>query len=402
MNIFLIVFIIIISISGVLALWFLRYCDLLVKHKAVHQVIKAEKDYMPYVSIIIPTYNEGLIIRNKLENTLDIDYPEKNREIIVVDSASSDDTEYIVKDFKSVILLTEKERKGKSHAIAEAFKRVRGELLLITDADAMLNRDVLEKMVPFFADATIGAATGKLSLVGKESKSKTSEGAYRTFFDILRIYESRMVSTMVFNGPLMLFRASIVEPPSMNSVADDTEMAFQVIRKGYRAVYIPDAVFFERVPASNDIRLSQKERRAQGLVQSFIRHRDMLFNGKYGQFGKVIFPAEFIVHILLPFALVFTTISAIISFFYEPIATTIVSITAAMIIMFYALSVYRKFVHETENKKKLNFDEVKVTVLSFIHLEFALFMGAVKLFIYGSNYKWEQIKEARVEDVKSR
>ena len=190
MNIFLIFFIIFILITCALSLWFLKYCDLLVQHKTLNPVVKTGKDYRPFISIIIPTYNEGLIIKNKLENTLGIDYPEENREIIVVDSASSDETVNIVSGFESVILLTEKERKGKAHALAEAFRIAKGELLLITDADAMLNRDVLEKMVPIFADATIGAATGKLSLVGKESTSKISETAYRTFFDILRFHES--------------------------------------------------------------------------------------------------------------------------------------------------------------------------------------------------------------------
>lgn len=61
MNIFLIFFIIFISVSCALALWFLRYCDLLVKDKTLYQVIKAEQDYRPYVSIIIPTYNESFL-----------------------------------------------------------------------------------------------------------------------------------------------------------------------------------------------------------------------------------------------------------------------------------------------------------------------------------------------------
>lgn len=397
MNIFLILFIVCISLTCVLALWFLRYCNFLINCRSIDSEIKVKMDYEPFVSIIIPTYNEELMIGNKLKNTVELDYPEENSEIIVIDSASTDNTVNIAKNFKPLIIITEKERKGKAHALAKAFKKAKGELILITDADAMLNNDVLKKMVPYFADPAIGAATGKLSLVGEKSTSRISEEAYRTFFDILRIYESRIASTMVFNGPLMMFRANIIEPPSMNSVADDTEMAFQVIRKDYRAIYIPDAVFYERIPASNDVRLRQKERRAQGLVQSFIRHRDMLFNSRYGLFGKVIFPAEFIVHILLPFALAFTLFSTVLSFLYEPVKTSIILITSWIIILPYAVNVYQKA--GQRDKTRLSFDNIIVTIFSFIQLEFALFIGAIKLFFYGSNYKWQQIKEVRIDDM---
>ncbi len=396
MNISLILFIICLSILTILVVCFLVYCNFIFCYKNINS-IKGDVGYKPLVSVIIPTYNEELMIGSKIKNTLDLNYPREKLEIIVIDSASTDDTVNIVKNFNSLILITQKERKGKAHALAEAFKSASGALLMITDADTMLNKDVLEKIVPFFADSTIGAATGRLSLLGKDSFSKTFEQAYRTFFDMLRMSESSVASTMVFNGPLMVLRTNIAEPPSINSVADDTEMAFQIIKKGYRAIYVPEAIFFESVPASNKVRLMQKERRAQGLVQSFIRHRSMLFNDKYGLFGKVIFPAEFIVHILLPFALLITIFLMIISFLYEPVKTFIIAVTAAIAISVYAVNVYLKFGKKTGSIKKLDLKDIVIVAFSFFQLEFTLLKGAMKLLLFGSNYKWEQIKEARLE-----
>ncbi|MFA4955766.1 MAG: glycosyltransferase [Candidatus Methanoperedens sp.] len=354
------------------------------------------------VSIIIPAYNEELMIEKKINNTFELEYPEEKREIIVVDSASTDNTVKIVNNFKNITLLTQQERMGKAHALSVAFKQAKGDLFLITDADVMLNKDVLGKMVPFFADSSIGAATGKLSLVGTDSTSKISEQAYRTFFDTLRFYESSIASTMIFNGPLMVFRSSIIEPPSINSVADDTEMALQVIKKGYRAVYIPEATFFERVPSKNSIRLKQKERRAQGLIQSFIKHRNMLFADNYGLFGKMIFPAEFIIHVLFPFILVFSFFFMIFSFYYNPVQTLLITTIDIIIIFGYAIGVYRKFELESSNGKKSNFKSILITISSFIQLQLALFKGAVKLFLFGSSHKWEQITEVRVEEVKDK
>jgi cellulose synthase/poly-beta-1,6-N-acetylglucosamine synthase-like glycosyltransferase len=402
MNIFFEVFFFFLFLITFFSLWFLRYCNLLLKYKNKDHGIKQDPFYQPMVSIIIPVYNEELMIGNKINNTFELEYPEEKREIIVVDSASIDNTVKIVNNFKNITLLTQPERMGKSHALSLAFKYAKGDLVLITDADAMLNQDVLEKIVPLFADPSIGAATGKLSLVGKDSTSKISEQAYRTFFDTLRFYESSIASTMIFNGPLMVFRSSIIEAPPINSVADDTEMALQVIKKGYRAIYIPEATFFERVPSRNSIRLKQKERRAQGLIQSFIKHRNMLFADNYGLFGKMIFPAEFIIHVLFPFLIIFTFFCMIPSFYYKPVQTLLIMAIAIIIIFSYAIGVYRKFGLESNDGTKSNFISIMITIFSFIQLQLALFKGAVKLFLFGSSHKWEQIKEVRVEEVKDK
>jgi len=196
----------------------------------------------------------------------------------------------------------------------------------------------------------------------------------------------------------MVFRSGIIEPPPISTVADDTEMALQVIRKGYRAVYVPEASFSERVPEKNKIRLKQKERRAQGLVQSFIKHRYMLFNNNYGLFGSMIFPAEFIVHVLFPFMLIFTIFFMVLSFYYMPFQTSMITAAGMIIIFSYAIGVYRKFGNRNGNGTNPDFKNILITIFSFFQLQFALFRGAVKLLLFGSSHKWEQIKEVRTGD----
>ncbi len=394
MNIFIIIYTLILLIITLLSLWFLRYCNFLMKSKKEDSGINTDRNYKPSVSIIIPTYNEEILIEKKIKNTFELMYPEAKKEIIIVDSASTDNTIKVVKSFTNVILLTQEERKGKAHALSEAFKHAKGELFLITDADAMLNSDVLEKTTPYFADSSLGAGTGRLLLVGKDSASRSSESTYRTFFDKLRIMESRISSTMILNGPLMIFRSSIIEAPSMHSVADDTEMALQIIEKGFRAVYIPEATFFERVPEKNNIRLKQKERRAEGIVQAFIKHRNMLYNDKYGLFGMKIFPAEFVIHVIFPFILFLTILFLALSLIFMPLPTLAITAIALIIVTIDASNVYRKFENNGSEGRKSNILEI---IYSFLQLQYALFKGTLKLLFSGSNYKWEQIREVRVE-----
>lgn len=380
------------TITALISVYFLRYCQKLAKCIDVSLNVSLSPSYQPFVSIIIPTYNEASTIDDKLRNTLALNYPPVKVEIVVIDSASTDGTPDIAERFEGIKVIRQTERLGKSSALAEVFKVVTGEVVVITDADAMLDENVLNKALPYLADKSVGAVTGKQVLVSPDiSISQKSEQSYRDFFDAVRTLESRLDSTMIFNGPFMAFKRDVLEAPPSDSVADDTEMALQVIRNGYRALYIHEAIFYENIPLSNKSRIKQKERRAQGLVQSFWRHRDLLFNKNYGKFGAEIFPAEFAVHLMLPFALLLSLISVVIFLYIDVFYTLIITAACFAAVAIYAASVYSK-IYRTEAKKT---NSILITFQSFMQLQLALLSGALRLVIFGTAHKWEQISDAR-------
>ncbi len=397
MNILLIPLLLTLAITALISIYFLLYCWKLAKYIDGSLNVSLDPSYQPLVSIIIPTYNEANTIDDKLKNTLALNYPSDKVGIVVIDSASTDGTPEIAERFERVKVIRQKERHGKSSALAEVFKVVTGEVVVITDADAILDENVLNEALPYLADKSVGAVTGKQVLVSPNiTISQKSEQSYRDFFDAVRTLESRLDSTMIFNGPFMAFKRNVLEAPPSDSVADDTEMALRVIKKGYRALYIPEAIFYENIPLSNKSRIKQKERRAQGLVQSFWRHRDMLFNKKYGKFGTAVFPAEFAVHLALPFALLISLIALVISLYIDLASALTITSIYLLIVGIHVAAVYsdiNKILNAS--KKGTSIILILITFLSFVQLQFALLSGALKMVIFGTSHIWEQISEVR-------
>ncbi|MDI6903471.1 MAG: glycosyltransferase [Methanocellales archaeon] len=392
MYLSLIPLIICLSCLGCITYVLLRYGRYLARMKEIEFEVDVDRSYEPPISIIIPTYNEELVIEDKLKNTLSLSYPSHKLQIIVIDSASSDRTAEIAESFSSAEVIRQDKRLGKAIALSEAFDHVTGEVVVITDADSALKKDVLEKALPYLADPNVGAITGRQILVDPASRTEQS---YRDVFDMLRSAESKMASTPIFNGPFMAFKREVLEPPPQDSIADDTEMAMKVIRKGYRALYVPDAIFYEHAPSTRKSQIKQKERRAQGIVQTFWRNRDMLYNKKYGVFGTLIFPAEFMMHVISPFLLLISLFAFLVSLALRPLLTLVVLAILALVTLPLAFWIYAEVQSHVEEKKS-DFGGFILTFLSFIQLQFTILMSAIKLMIFGTQHKWEQISETRI------
>ncbi len=149
-------------------------------------------DILPRVSIIITAYNEERDLAAKLENTLTLDYPRELLEIIVASDCSSDGTDEIARSFanRGVILHRQPQRLGKTAAQNAAVAKACGEILLFSDATSLYQTDVLRKIVPSFADPSVGCVGGKLIYVDPND-SRIGRGAqsywgYETFLKTTR------------------------------------------------------------------------------------------------------------------------------------------------------------------------------------------------------------------------
>ena len=263
--------------------------------------------FEPKVSLIIATYNEEATIKEKLKNVLEQDFPKEQLELLLMDSGSKDKTSEIVKDFIeqnpeiNVVFIREKERLGKSHALNIAYPKAKGEIKIISDADALLEKSALMRLVGNFADPTIGAACGRQILLNPGENPFTQlEKSYRDIYEVLREGESILDSTPIFHGELSAYRANLIEPLPENKSADDSRLANIIRKKGYRAVYDSMAIFYEYAPPNSSSRNIQKVRRGQGLIRVFWDFRSSLFNRKYGEYGTLILPVEFLMHCIFP------------------------------------------------------------------------------------------------------
>lgn len=264
-------------------------------------------EIFPSVSIVIPCYNERQFIEKKIRNTLYLDYPESKRELIMVDSGSTDGTTEVLERYSAdgkIKLLKQHERLGKPAAINEALKVATGEIVVMTDADAMLDVGAVTKIVSCFSDSSVGAAVGNLKLTqGKTLVSKMNSAFFYLFREGVRELESKIDSVSYFSGELLAFRKDVLEQIDPTVVSDDLFILFEIRKRGYRCVSEKEAFVFEKDVETIGGQLSHKRRTVVGSLQVFKKNWKMLFNPSFGWFGVLIFPAYVLRFLLCPILL---------------------------------------------------------------------------------------------------
>ena len=203
---------------------------------------------MPSATLVISAYNEALVIEEKIANALSQDYPEHLLDIIIISDASDDGTDEIVEPFccDRVRLFRQEKRLGKSAGLTRFCPEARGEILIFTDANSIFKADATAKLLRNFDDDKVGYTVGRqLYHDQDEHSSATSEKFYWSLELLLKQWESRLSSVVGADGAIYAIRKSLFEP----LVADDINdflLPLKTVVKGYKGVFEPDAVCYER------------------------------------------------------------------------------------------------------------------------------------------------------------
>jgi len=221
----------------------------------------------PQLSIIIPAYNEAGIIHEKINNTLALTYPEGKLQIILISDGSSDGIESL--DFpRQISHLHQPERKGKAAALNRAMQHASGEWVLITDANAMVNPDALQAMVPHFNVARNGGVSGEKRVTRNPGSGSTaSEGLYWKYESMVKKWEARFYSLTGAAGELFAFRRNGFTPLPENTVLDDLYISLGILAKGYKIAYEPGAWAQESASPGVKEEFARKVRIASGSLQ---------------------------------------------------------------------------------------------------------------------------------------
>lgn len=279
----------------------------------------------PTVSIVITAYNEERHLRDKLQNTLTLDYPAGKTEIIVASDCSSDKTDEIVREFASsgVRLLRQPERLGKTAAQNEAVRLAQGDVILFSDATTLYQEDVLRNIVPNFADASVGCVAGRLIYVDP-TESDVGQGAksYWGYESFLKRHESRACSLIGASGCLYAVRRSAYVP-LYNEACSDFIIATKMVEQGLRTVYEPAAVCTEETNSRPDKEMRMRVRVITQTYNDLWRHRSMLNPFKAG-FYAVQLVSHKVLRYLVPVLLIVLLVSSIVlaqtSIFYAVIS----------------------------------------------------------------------------------
>ena len=236
----------------------------------LNKLIKREnaKDYSyePTVDIMVTAHNEEKVIEQKLQNLLDMDYPSDKLNIFVASDFSTDKTDDIVKRFatehsdRRIQIHRSEKYLGKTNAQNETQEFCQAEILIMTDANAIFEKNAIREIVASFVSPDIAYVSGRLCYLNADgSNTATYEGFYWRLDLVCREIESRIQTITAGNGAIYAVRnREYVKIPNIESHDSGFPLIYALKKK--RAIYNPDAVAYEKAGEVNEDEFKRKVR----------------------------------------------------------------------------------------------------------------------------------------------
>jgi cellulose synthase/poly-beta-1,6-N-acetylglucosamine synthase-like glycosyltransferase len=256
-------------------LWLLVSIKRLVYGKPKKQELPTGEE-LPEVTLMICAYNEQDIVESKMENTHQIDYP-KLKVVWVTDGSNDQTNDYLAK-YHDVEVIFSPERRGKTAALNHGLALVQSELVVMTDANTMLNPESIQEIVRCFMDPKVACVAGEKRVAARHEgqAAAESEGLYWKYESTLKRWDGELYSAMGAAGELCAIRRSLYEPMPENALLDDFVMSLRMVDKGYKIAYTSEAYAMEYGSANLEEESKRKRRIAAGGLQSIWWLRSML------------------------------------------------------------------------------------------------------------------------------
>ena len=232
----------------------------------------------PDVTMMICAYNEEEIVEAKMTNTHALDYPKDKLHILWVTDGSDDSTNKLLAEHDDVTIAFTPERKGKTAALKHGIKEVKTDIVVMTDANTMLNKEAIRVIVEKMRDPKVGCVAGEKRVMARNDGQAAAEGEgmYWKYESFLKRLDSELHSAMGAAGELCAIRAKLFEDMPDDTLLDDFILSMRIVERGYTIAYASDAYAMEY--GSADIREESKRKRriAAGGLQSCWRLRRLM------------------------------------------------------------------------------------------------------------------------------
>ena len=245
---------------------------------------KAEIGPTARLSVLIAAYNEESGIRKKIEQTLALDYPPELIEIIVLSDGSTDQTDAIVESFRDprVRLLRVTGRKGKTNAQNEGVKVARGDVLIFSDATTIYHSQALRYLACNYADAKVGAVSGRYQYFDTADGSPTGAGsiAFWNYENFIKMMQSRLRTISGCCGCIYSVRRNAYTDISPDVISDLVQ-PLHVIRQGYRVIFEERALAYEETTHSTSEEFRMRIRVVTRGIRGLLSVPDLLTPWKF-------------------------------------------------------------------------------------------------------------------------
>lgn len=238
----------------------------------------SDPTFQPMVTVVVAAYNEAAVIEASIRTILASDY--KNLRVLVIDDGSSDDTAKVVRsafDDDPRVKLYSQQNGGKWRALNTAYKYVKTDIVVAIDADTVLRKDAIRKLVAPFVDPKVGAVAGNVKVGNRLNLLTRLQGLeYITAQNLERRAFDKINGMLVVPGAIGAWRVAAVKKAggySGDTLAEDADLTVSIQRKGYKVCFVEDAISVTEAPATLVPFLKQRLRWTLGMMQMGWKHR---------------------------------------------------------------------------------------------------------------------------------
>ena len=233
---------------------------------------------LPAVTLMVCAYNEEDIIKEKMDNTRQLDYPKDRLRLIWVTDGSTDSTNELLAEYEDVKVVYSPERRGKTAALKHGIKEVDTEIVIMTDANTMINAGAIREIARLMQDPKVGCVSGEKKVMAKNEGDEAAqgEGLYWKYESTLKRLDSELYSAMGAAGELCVIRRQLMTDIPDDSLLDDFVISMEIVKKGYKIAYTSQAYAMEYGSANMHEESKRKRRIAAGGLQSSWRLRSLM------------------------------------------------------------------------------------------------------------------------------
>ena len=344
-------------------------------------------DELPPMTLMICAYNEEEIVREKMENIRQLDYPREKLCIMWVTDGSDDHSNDLLREYPEVTLVYSPERRGKAAAMQHGLRENKAPFVIFTDANTMLNANAIREIARLFMEENVGCVSGEKRVASRVEGQAAAEGEglYWKYESTLKRWDSELYSAMGAAGELFAVRMSNYREAPSNALLDDFMMSMLILADGHRIAYTSEAYAMEYGSANMAEESKRKRRIAAGGLQSIWWLRRLMNPLRYP-----VVSFQFISHRVLRWSLTPFCLLAIIPLNIILAASThalVYWVILAMQLLFYAAAAGGWIAARLGRKSKL----LNVPYY-FLFMNINVFRGIAYLRTHRHSGTWEKAK----------
>ena len=344
---------------------------------------------LPTMTLMICAYNEEDVVKEKMENTLALDYPKDKLRIMWVTDGSNDHTNELLAAYPGVDIVFSPERRGKTAALKHGLRELKTRYVAFTDANTMINAGALREIARLFSDPTVGCVSGEKRVAARKEGEMAAEGEgiYWRYESTLKRWDSELYSAMGAAGELYAIDPKLCREVPDEALLDDFMMSMYVVQAGKRIAYTAEAYAMEYGSANIYEESKRKRRIAAGGLQSIWWLRSML-----NPFKQPLVTFQYVSHRVLRWSI--TPIAMVLLLLVNIAlvamgAGTFYTVILILQVFFYLMALAGWFLNRYGYKNKLLY-----TAYYFVFMNFNVFRGMAYLRSHGKSGAWEKAKRS--------